>query len=561
MPSSNRVSGGGERDLVIVGSGIGALTAALTAATDGLSVTVLEKTDRIGGNSALSGGVLWIPANPLMARDGCPDTLEQARTYLDILIGDVGIASSPQRRSAFLSGGPELVAFLERSGIPLQRQPGRPDYYDELPGGSQAGRCLETRLFDLSTLGDSRGQLRLGSRVLPIDGRDVRHIFLGRRTLGGVLAVLRLGRRIASDRLLGRTRVGVGAAMVGHLFKACLDAGVEFRLRYPVTGLAMHEGRVTGVTGAGEASCGEVCRARAVLIAAGGFARNKRMLDTYRSGAEAVAWTSAGPGETGEMIEAAMALGADVALMDQAIGILTSILPDGSPVPHVYDLAKPHAIVVDRSGHRYLDECASYMENAQRMLARDTLVPALPSWLIMDGRHRRFYPWANARAGATPPEWISSGYLKVADTLADLAQLCAIEPGTLESTVARFNGFAARGVDEDYHRGQRAYDRYFGDPRVKPNPSLGSIAQAPFMAVALYPGDVGTFGGLVTDACARVLRADGSVIHGLYAAGTCTASVMGKVYPGAGASLAAAAIFGRIAAQHCARSQTHGTRP
>jgi 3-oxosteroid 1-dehydrogenase len=259
-------------------------------------------------------------------------------------------------------------------------------------------------------------------------------------------------------------------------------------------------------------------------------------------------WTVANPGDTGELIEEAMRLGAATDLMNEAWWIPSSVQPDGSPLYAVYERSKPHAIMVDSTGQRYVNEAASYMEVGQAMYERNASVPAVPSWWVMDSRNRRRYMWGLFPGGITPRKWLSSGYFHKADTLEELAARCNIDPIGLTQTVERFNKTAVRGSDPDFHKGERAYDRYYGDPRVKPNPCVAPLDNPPFYAVALYPGDVGTCGGLLTDEHAGVLDETGHAIAGLYATGNCTASVMGRTYPGAGASIGASFIFGWIAA-------------
>jgi 3-oxosteroid 1-dehydrogenase len=216
-------------------------------------------------------------------------------------------------------------------------------------------------------------------------------------------------------------------------------------------------------------------------------------------------------------------------------------------------ITKPHSILVDQSGVRYMNEGGSYMAFCQGMLKRHETVPAVPSWWIVDDRFMRLYMIADTMPGSKKPaEWYESGYLKKADTIEGLAEACGLPPAALKATVERFNGFARQGRDEDFHRGDRAYDRFLGDYTHKPNATLGPLDQAPFYAVQVVPGDVGTFGGAVCDAWARVLREDGSVIEGLYATGTTTASVMGRTYPGAGCSIGPSFTWGFVAAKHAA---------
>jgi 3-oxosteroid 1-dehydrogenase len=218
------------------------------------------------------------------------------------------------------------------------------------------------------------------------------------------------------------------------------------------------------------------------------------------------------------------------------------------PYIHVTDIGKPYCMLVDKTGQRFCNESGSYMEIGERMYARG----AIPAWAILDQNHRDRYGWGRANPGQTIKEWLSSGYMKKADTLAELARLCGIDPQGLENTVTRFNGFCATGVDSDFQRGSDAYGLWLGDPTVKPNPALGALNKAPFYAVAAFPGDVGTYGGFVCDEDARVQRVDGSVIEGLYATGNCAAGVTGRCYPGAGASISASFVFGYRAALHAA---------
>jgi 3-oxosteroid 1-dehydrogenase len=301
-----------------------------------------------------------------------------------------------------------------------------------------------------------------------------------------------------------------------------------------------------------------------VLINAGGFSRNQEMRERYQRQPVSVQWSNANPGDTGEVMQAAMRLGASVDLMEQAVWQPASLHADGSfptpgprgsdgrPLPFMqsYDIAKPHGVVVDQSGLRYFNEAVSYMEQGNAMYERHASGAAIPSWQIMDSQHRGKYFWANQPPGRTPRQWLDSGYMRKADTIDELARQCGIEATALEGSIERFNGFARKGVDEDFHRGENAYARLIGDRTHKPNPCLGTIERPPYYAVAMYPGDVGTIGGLLTDEHARVLRADGTVIEGLYAAGIATASVIGRSYPGAGASNGPNFVWGWIAARH-----------
>jgi 3-oxosteroid 1-dehydrogenase len=538
-----------EADLVIVGSGGGSLVAAIAAADAGRKPLVLEKTDKVGGSTSMSGGVLWVPDNPVGRRAGVKDSQDQARAYLDALVGDVGPSTSPARKDMFLRMGPQMVDYLERKGLKFLHAEGWSDYHDELPGGQPRSRSLTMEIFDANRLGpDWEPRLRRGPFDIPVRGVETRRLQLMKRGMSGKIAAAGLGLRMLRGKLMGKRYVGMGAAIQGRMLEAAFRHDVEVRLENQVCDLIEEDGRIAGVV---VRVGGKERRIRArdgVLINSGGFARNAEMRRAYGPQPSSVDWTNANPGDTGELIEIARAHGAATDLMDQAVWLVTSLQPSGFRAFHVLDIAKPHTIIVDKAGKRFLNEGQSYMANGQAMYAHG----AVPAYAILDSRHRDWYPWGATPGGKTPQQWFDSGYMKKADTIADLAAQCGIDPSGLAATIERFNGFARTGKDEDFHRGDRAYDRVFADPSVKPNPALGAIDKPPFYAVEVFPGDVGTYGGIVTDEFARVLRGDGSVIPGLYATGNATASVTGKTYPGAGASIAASFVFGWVAARHAA---------
>jgi 3-oxosteroid 1-dehydrogenase len=236
--------------------------------------------------------------------------------------------------------------------------------------------------------------------------------------------------------------------------------------------------------------------------------------------------------------------------MDQSWWVPSSFTPDGVKLMCTAEMQKPHCMMVDASGTRYVNEATDYVVLGNTMYAHHRTAASVPSWLIMDDQHRSRYAWAGQPPGKTPPQWIEQGYMVRADTLADLAQQCGIDPAGLMAQTQRFNRYSEQGRDEEFGRGRSAWDRFFADPTCTPNPSLGSIKKPPFYAVKIFPGDVGTSGGILTDENARALRSDGSVVPGLYAVGNATANVMGQAYPGAGASIAPSLVFGWIAARH-----------
>jgi 3-oxosteroid 1-dehydrogenase len=358
----------------------------------------------------------------------------------------------------------------------------------------------------------------------------------------------------------------MGAAVQGRMLKLCLSAGIPIWPETPVEDFIVENGRVVGVVANRKGASVRIQATNGVLINAGGFSRNQAMRDRYMRQPTSAEWTSVCAGDTGEMQQAAMRLGAAVDQMEQAWWHTSSMHRDGSfpsslrgsdgkllPYFQSYDIAKPHGIVVDQSGQRYFNESVSYGEQVERMYQRNATMPATPSWQIMDSRHRNQYFWGLEPPGRTPHEWLESGYLKKADTLDELAQLCSMDQAQLKATVERFNDFARKGVDEDFHRGENEYSKFMGDPTYA-NPGLGTIEKPPFYACAMFPTDLGTCGGLVCDDHARVLREDGSIIDGLYATGNSAATVMGRTIPAAGVCVGSSFLWGWVAACHaCGR--------
>jgi 3-oxosteroid 1-dehydrogenase len=539
-------------DCVMVGSGGGSMCAALAAHAVGQQVLVLEKAEVIGGSTAMSGGILWLPDNPVSRRAGVQDGRADALRYFGSLVGHDLPSTSPARVTAFLDAVDLMVDFLEAQGIPFRHCEGYSDYYDDLPGGKARGRSIETELFDTTQLGPWKSRLRVSDTLpaIPMYTSEVAPAVLGGRTARSLATMAKVAGRMAAAAMRRQSVYGSGVALQGWMLLAAIRADIPVWNSTPVSDLIVDDGRVVGVVAQRDGRAVRIRATRGVLLNAGGFSHNEAMRAQYGRQPASTEWTSANPGDTGEVIEQAMRHGAATDLLDEAWWIPSSVLPDGSPLYVVYERSKPHAIMVDSAGQRYVNEAASYMEVGQAMYERNATVPAVPSWWVTDSRNRRRYMWGLFPGGITPRKWLSSGYIRKADTLEELAAQCDIDPAGLVHTVLRFNKTAVHGSDPDFHKGERAYDRYYGDPRVKPNPCVAPVDKPPFYAIALYPGDVGTCGGLLTDEDARVLDADGRAIDGLYAAGNCTASVMGRTYPGAGASIGASFTFGWIAAQH-----------
>jgi 3-oxosteroid 1-dehydrogenase len=530
---------GMEFDVVVVGSGAAGMTAALAAALNGLSAVVLEKASLFGGSAARSGGGIWVPGNSVLRRAGVSDTPSAASEYLTHVAPGV----SADRRAAFLERGPAMVDFvLANTPLRLMWVPGYADYYPEAPGGQAGGRSIEPVPLDGRMLGAELA--RLAPPYLPapagvvVTQADFRWLTLGPRHPRSVRAGLHVTGRMLRQRVLRQRLLAMGQALAAGLRAGLLRADVPVLLDTPLTGLIVSDGRVTGVYAGDQ----EFIARRGVILATGGFERNAEMRQRYQREPIGASWTTGAPGNTGDGHVAGASLGAALDLMDDAWWGPSIPLPSG-PFFCLAERSLPGSIMVNGAGERFVNECAPYVDAVHAMYDTDSI----PAWLIFDQRYLETY----SIAGRPPGRPISrrwEGVVYSAPTLTELAASIEVDPAALAKTVTRFGEFALSGVDLDFSRGASAYDRYYGDPRVRPNPNLAPLSKAPFYAARIVPGDLGTKGGLVTDTRARVLRSDGSAIEGLYAAGNVSAAVMGHSYAGAGATIGPAMTFGYIAA-------------
>jgi 3-oxosteroid 1-dehydrogenase len=544
-------------DIVVIGSG-GGLCGAVTAAASGLQTLLIEKEPLLGGSTAMSGGILWLPNNPLMQDEGVPDSFEEAMAYFESVVGDAGPASSEARRTSYIKEGANMVRFLQGLGVQFLRCEGYADYYvgmRGIQGGKERGRSIECTVFDGHHLGPWLDKLRPGMAQgmgIAVLTREVAKLQLIKRNPRVWPIAARIALRTAAGWVKRQALLTNGGSLIGQTLKVAVEKEAAIWTDTPFVDLVMEGGRVTGVVVHRDGRNVRVAARHGVLLSSGGFARNPEMRKKYSKQPNEAKWTIANPGDTGEVLACAILHGAAVDYMDEALWTPASVATDGSPKLHIGERTKPHSIIVDRSGRRYFDEGISYMEAGRQMYAHNENGDAIPSWLIMDSQHRSRYLFSFS--AGTPAEWITSGYMKKADTIEDLAKQCGIDVGGLKQTVERFNGFARQGIDPDFHRGEGAHEAYQGDFSHKPNPSLGPVEKPPFFAVALYPGDVGTSGGMLCDEHARVLDTNHDPIPGLYAAGNCSASVHGRTYPGAGASIGNSFVFSYIGMKHAAQA-------
>ncbi|WP_041375524.1 FAD-dependent oxidoreductase [Polymorphum gilvum] len=557
-------------DLVVLGSGAGGLTAALTAALEGLDVIVLEHEPVIGGTSARSSGTVWVPDNRHMRAHGMTGDRAMAETYLAALVGE---RERPAMWRAFLDAAPLMLADLEdRAGLGFRPYLAAPDYRQDKPGAAAGGRPLEPLPFDGRDLGEDFARLASPLPELMLFGgmmitrAEAARLVHAEKDPGALWLGLKLVARYLVERLRHPRglRLVLGNALVGHLLKALQDRKVPVLTGAATDRLILRDGRVCGVEAvrdgralAIEARCG-------VVLAGGGFPADPDKRARHLP-APVADHTPAAPGCVGRTLDLALAAGAVLGPpgRDNALWFPSSVARrrDGTTAvyPHiVLDRSKPGLIAVDACGRRFANEAVSYHEFVRAMYAADASRPAIPAWLVVDRAFIRRYGLGLIRP-RTPSlrSWVDSGYLHEGNTVADLARTIGLPADELVATVARYNGFSADGVDRDFGKGGTVYDRSNGDPTVAPNPCLGPIAQPPFYAVAVWPTPLGTSRGLVADTDARVLDAAGDPIPGLYVCGNDMQSAFGGEYPGAGAQLGQAMAFAWLAARHAAR---HATR-
>lgn len=535
-------------DFVVVGSGTGML-AALTATEAGLSTLIVEKSEYFGGSTALSGGGFWIPNNALLRAAGVVDSSERAHEYLR----NVTAGETPESRwQTFLDHGPAAVEVLRRrTPLGFQFMTDYSDYFPELPGGSATGRSMEPKPFDVRRLGADRQRLRPPALAaplpMPVSGRSFRWINLVARTPRGIITAGKLLALGVGGLAIRREYVAGGGALAAGLFAGVRAANIPVWFNSPVKELTLEDGRVTGLVVSRDGQDVNVHARRGVLFAAGGFDRNAALRHEHQSPQLNTDWCFGNPENAGDTIPIAEAAGADLAFMNEAWWFPAIPLPGPMPGTLLADRSLPGQIIVNQQGQRFMNEAANYMSAGQTMIQQQ-----LPVWMVFDQRFRNRYMFASSLFPhqPLPKAWYKGGIAYKAGSISELAQQVGLTE--LVATVARFNLLAAAGRDDDFHRGDSAYDRYYGDPTIFPNPCLGPIDAGPFYAVQVVPGDLGTCGGIHADGFARALRPDGTVIDGLYASGNAAGNAFGRVYPGPGATIGQGLAYGYIAARHAA---------
>lgn len=552
-----------EYDVIVVGSGAAGMTAALKAADSGLSVLVVEKAAHYGGSTARSGGGVWVPGNESLVKAGIKDTPDEARKYLHSIIGDVVPA---ERIDTYIDRGPEVISMVHRmSPLELTWVPGYSDYYPEAPGGRAHGRSCEPKPFDGKQLGDELKNLEPDYTKAPMNlvvtQADFKWLNLIMRHPKGPLRALRVAGRYYGARVRGKHLLGRGQALIAALRVGLQRANVPLWLNTSLVGLTEEDGRVTGVTVDRDGTQVHLTARRGVILAAGGFESSAEMRAQYQRAPIGTEWTNGVPANTGDAIRAGAAVGGALEFMDDAWWGPSIQLPKMAWFA-LSERSLPGSVMVNTAGERFVNESAPYVEAVHAMYGGrygqgEGPGENVPCWLVFDQRYRNRYMFAGQPPRQPlPKRWYESGNMVRANSLAELAEKMDVPAEALTATVEKFNGFARAGRDEDFHRGESAYDHYYGDPRNKPNPSLAELTTGPFYAARMVPGDLGTKGGLRTDVAGRVQRADGTVIDGLYASGNTSSPVMGHTYAGPGATIGPAMVFAYLAVEDMAGKES-----
>lgn len=554
-------------DLLVVGSGGGGMTAALTADAAGLDTVVVEKSPRFGGSTALSGGGIWVPGAPAQRRAGYVPSPDGVLKYLKLITEG---AVSDARLRKYVEAAPEMMDFLERTSdwCEFVWKPGYADYYPELPGGSALGSTINVPAIDLRKLGDDEQRLLAPLALAPkgiwFAPKDLRLFYQVRQNWRGKAVLVKLIWRMFRARVFGDRMAAIGQSLAARLRLAMKQHGIPLWLDAPMVELITGaDGEVIGAVVERDGRPLRIRARRGVVLASGGFDHDMAWRKVHLPVLEQD-WSFGNPAAIGDGIRAGEKVGGSTDLLDEAWWFPAICWPDGRLQFMLNERMMPAQFVVNGDGRRFVNEAAPYMDFAHAMIkGQQSGVTHIPCWLVtdIDSFHRYVVaghlpipkvPFAPVPTGRKVPRaWLESGVVKDAHSWDELARKIDVPAENLRATAERFNQLAQAGHDDDFNRGDSAYDNYYGDPTL-PNPNLRPLGKPPYYAFQIILGDLGTSGGLRTDEHARVLRDDDTVVRGLYAVGNVSAAVMGRSYAGAGATIGPAMTFGYVAAKHAA---------
>ncbi|MBU1054351.1 MAG: FAD-binding protein [Proteobacteria bacterium] len=528
-------------DIIVVGSGSGALTSAIVGRECGAEVFLLETTDKIGGGTAYSGGMLWIANNPHMLKLGIKDSRENALTYIRHTGGGHHVEDLTV---AFIDTAPEMLEYIEeKAGMEMEVIRPCPDYYPEHPGGTTEGRALQPKIFDSKRLGDWQNKLRL-SPHLPIPSNIPELI-----KWGGYCKISNWDWGLLAKRMEDGI-VGFGSSLIGHLMKACLDREVNIMLQTRGIELVRDDtNRIVGIKAEQEGRTVFIQGRLGIILACGGYEWNENL---RRLNCSPTLEASTPPSNCGDGHIMALEAGAAWAHLDESAGTCLAIpgeTHEGKTLYRIFveEPARPGMIMVNQQGKRFTNE-GMYKTAEEDMVRFDgskQIYPNLPCYLIYDHNHKTKYVFGSVMPDDNAPEWMNCS-----SSLRELALKLAINPDTLDETVNNFNSYARKGKDPEFHRGDSAYARFWGDPFHKPNPSLGTIEKPPFYGFKAIRSVLGTKSGLVTNANAQVINVRGEPIQGLYAVPNTAAHLALGRGMTSGQTLAQSMTFGYIAAKH-----------
>ncbi|MBX9980922.1 MAG: FAD-binding protein [Mycobacterium gordonae] len=554
-------------DVLIVGSGGGGITAALTAASCGLDALVIEKSPQFGGSTALSGGGIWVPGAPAQRRAGYSPAPEAVVGYLRQITA--GLVSDARIRQ-YVDSAPRMLEFLENLSPWLEFvwKPGYADYYPELPGGSELGSTINVPPIDLRELGEDEPKLlqplALAPKGIWLGPKELRSFYLIRQSWAGKAVLVKLISRMVRARVFGERIAAIGQSLAARLRLAMKERGIPLWLDTPLGELLTDaDGSVIGALVHRDGTRQRIGARGGVILASGGFDHDMAWRKEHQPVVDQD-WSFGNPAAMGDGIRAGQQVGAAADLLDEAWWFPAIQWPDGRMQFMLNERMMPSQFIVNGDGKRFINEAAPYMDFGHAMIeGHKSGVTHIPCWLITDHRSFNRYvvgghlpipkiPGAPVPTGRKVPKaWLDSGVVKAASTWEELAAKIDVPAAQLRTTATRFNELARAGHDDDFNRGDSVYDNYYGDPTL-PNPNLYPLGGPPYYAFRIVPGDLGTSGGLRTDEFARVLRTDDTVVPGLYAVGNTSAPVMGRSYAGAGATIGPAMTFGFVAAKHIA---------